>query len=504
MGSKDNYRLLVEKLDQFIRKYYLNQLIRGSLYSVGLILLLFLGMSLLEHYFYFNSAVRKVLFFSFIGVSGAALFFWVITPMLRYFHLGKIISHQQAAQIIGEHFADVKDKLLNVLQLKEQVNSASQKELIMASIDQKSEQIKLVPFRSAINLNQNRKHLRYALPPLLLLLIILFAAPSMIKDSTKRLINNNKKFERPAPFSFVIEAKDLSVVQFEDYPLTVKIEGEELPNEVFIDIDNYQYRLAKESADLFTYRFSNVQKEVDFRLFSTGVRSDEYTLEVLKKPNILGFDVKLDFPAYTQRKDEALNSIGDIVVPVGTNIDWVFNAQNTDNINIQFASDKDLAETKRFSDELFTYKKRALKDESYKLFISNEMLPKADSISYTITVIPDLYPTIKAEKFQDSTENKLLFFVGEASDDYGLKSLTFNYRVKHQDGSEEPLQTMPLEKNGLKQLQYDHAFDMNELALKPGDEVTYFFEVFDNDAVNGSKSSRTHLMVFAMPTVEEV
>lgn len=503
MATKDNYRLLIEKLDQFIRKYYINQLIRGSLYSIGLILVLFLATSLLEYYFFFGTGMRKVLFFSFAGISLAALTGWVLFPLARYFRLGPVISHEKAATIIGDHFTDVKDKLLNVLQLKQKADTEAQKDLILASINQKSESIKLIPFKSAIDLGQNRKYLRYALPPLMLLLVILFAAPSMIKDSTNRLINNGKKFERPAPFSFVIDQENLSVMQFEDFPLSVTIEGEELPNEVFIDIDDYQYRLTKEAPNLFTHRFVNVQKDTPFKLYSTGVASDKYTLEVLLKPNILGFDVNLDYPAYTQRKDESLNSIGDIVVPVGTNIDWVFNSQNTDDINIKFSSQEELEATKRFSDELFTFKKRAMLDESYKLFISNEMLPNADSISYSITIIPDLYPSIGAEKFVDSTNTKLLFFVGEASDDYGLSSLTFNYQITHQDGRQEALQTIPLRKANGKQTQYDHTFDLNELSLKPGDEVNYYFEVYDNDAVNGNKSARTNLMVFSTPTVEE-
>ena len=92
MAIQDNYQLLIQKLDQFIRKYYVNQLIKGSLYSIALILILFLGMNILEHYFYFNTGIRKVLFFSFLGISSLALVFWVITPLLNYFQLGKIIS----------------------------------------------------------------------------------------------------------------------------------------------------------------------------------------------------------------------------------------------------------------------------------------------------------------------------------------------------------------------------------------------------------------------------
>lgn len=498
----DNYRLLVEKLDQFIRKYYVNQLIRGALYSVGLILVLFLTMSLLEYNFYFNTTVRKMLVYSFIGISGLALIRWVFSPMLHYFQLGKLISHEQAASIIGSHFTNVKDKLLNILQLRQQSDTAANKDLILASINQKSEEIKPVPFKAAINLSQNRKYLRYALPPLLLLLILLFAAPSIIRDSTFRLLNSGKEFFRPAPFKFVLEEKKLSVVQFGDFPLKVRIEGDQLPNEVFIEVDKVQYRLTKEAPDLFSYQFNNVQKDMEFNLSAGSVDSKDYTLEVLKKPNIVGFDIKLDYPTYIGRKDEEIASVGDLVVPAGTRIDWVFNAENTDNIRIQFAGGK-MEDIKRFSDDLFTFKKQAFKDEPYKVFISNQLVPKGDSISYSITVIPDLYPNINAEKFLDSTDNKVLYFIGEATDDYGLRSLSFNYQIKKANGQKANLQTLKLSNPDGKQTRFDHIFDLRALELKPGDEVDYYFEVYDNDGVNGNKASRTNMMVFAMPTVEE-
>lgn len=503
-ANKDSYQLLIEKLDQFIRKYYVNQLIRGFLYSVALILALFLIFNVLEYNFYFDKGVRKGLFYSFIGASSLALIGWVFLPLLRYFRLGSVISHEQAADIIGDHFGNVKDKLLNVLQLKQQIGEVSNADLILASIDQKSEEINPVPFRSAIDLSKNRKYLRYALPPLLLLLVILFAAPSIIKDSTKRIINNNQEFEREAPFSFKLENDELRVKQFEDFPLTVTVEGEALPNEVFITIDNYQYRLNKENANTFSYRFSNVQKETEFNLFSSGVESEDFTLDVLLKPNITGFDIDLDFPSYTGRKDESLTSIGDIVVPVGTNINWLFNALHTDDIGMKFSSKTDLVAANRSGEQNFSYKKKAMRDETYKLYISNADLPNADSISYSITVVPDLHPTINVEKFVDSTDNKLLFFVGEASDDYGLLNLSFNYRITKYKGGQGQLQSIKLPKDNNRTVQYDYTWDLETLELAPGDELTYYFEVFDNDAVNGSKSAKTNIMTFDMPTLEEM
>lgn len=501
--SQDNYQLLIEKLDGFIRKFYMNQLIQGVLYSTALLLVLFLGLNFLEHYFYFPAATRKVLFWSFVLISAGALGKWVFVPLIHYFNLGKIISHEQAAQIIGDHFPDVKDRLLNVLQLKNQYDSDQSQELILASINQKSEKIKLVQFKSAIDLSQNKRYLKYTLPPLLLLILIMVVNSSMITDSTWRLLQNNQEFEKPAPFQFEVTDDKMEVVQFDDYPLTVKVDGEVLPDEVFIDLDNVQYRLTKENQNTFSYTFSNVQKDVDFRLFSGPVISNEMELKVLKKPNIANFEVMLDYPAYLNRKDEQLQNIGDLVLPQGTQVNWVFQAENTDTILMGF-SNKEKSSLERRSDELFTFKKRAMKDETYKLYVSNKNLPNADSISYTLSVIPDQYPVIKAEQFKDSTDRRLQYFAGEAADDYGIRKITFNFRIKRA-GAEQPeaIQTEPLRAGKDKQARFDYTFDMYPLDLKPGDEVTYFFEVWDNDGVNGSKSSRTNLMLFNMPTSDE-
>ena len=504
MPQPDNYTLLIQKLDQFTRKYYINQVIRGLLYSTGLILLLFLAMALLENYFYFSTTGRKLMFFSFVGVSVVALVGWVLLPLAHYFRLGSVISHEKAAQIVGSHFTNVKDKLLNVLQLRHQADAQSGQELILASINQKSAEISPVPFRNAIDLRDNRRYLRYALPPLLLLLVILAVNAGMITDPTERLLKNGQTFERPAPFQFSLqEQDDLTVVQYEDFPITVEVDGEVLPNEVFIDVDDYQYRMTKTGPGTFTYTFNGVQKETDFRIFSGLVETERYALNVLKKPNILGFEIKLDYPAYTGRKDETLANIGDLVVPIGTKLDWVFNSQYTDQLSLAFSGNADEIATERFSDELFTYQKRALKDERYQLFVSNDDLPRADSVAYSISVIPDQYPVIKVEKFEDSLDTKTLYFVGDAADDYGLSSLTFNYRVKKEDGAQGELRSESMGIKRGKQARYSHLWNVAELELSPGDELTYYFETYDNDAVNGRKSARTNVMVYSVPTEEQ-
>ena len=501
--KNEDYVSLIRKIDTFIRKYYLNQLIRGVLYSAGALLVLFLLFSILEYAFYFERGVRKLMVYSYLGVSFIALGKWVFLPLMHFFRLGSIITHQQAARIVGQHFPTVSDKLLNILQLSEQADKEASTDLLMAGIQQKTQEIRLVPFPKAINLGQNRKYLKYALPPLLILLILLVASPTIITESTTRLIQNNRDFEREAPFSFLVNEDGLEVVQYDNFQLTVQVEGQVLPADMLIEVDDYQYRLKKIDQRTFQYTFNKVQNTTSFQLSASGFESKLYTLNVLPKPNLAGFEVALDFPAYTGRRDERLENIGDLVVPAGTAITWTFQTDHTDKITAQFSEQAEAVELDRISESGFLLSKKAMKDERYTLFISNKDLPVSDSIRYSLSVIPDLNPSITVKKFIDSTAQNLLYFVGDASDDYGLISLSFNFQVTREDGTEEGWQTQKLGTPSGRQLQYDYQWDLNELELKAGDEVSYYFEVFDNDAIHGSKAARTNQMLFKMPTQEE-
>ncbi len=513
MQSTNTYLALVERLDQFIRKYYLNQVIRGSLYTLGAVGACFLAVALLEGNFYFDRLGRKTLFFGFLAISGAAASYWVLLPLTRYFRLGSVISHEKAAAIIGDHFGDVKDKLLNLLQLGREaeahtadarVTSGVSEDLLLASIDQKSAELQPVPFRRAIDLNENRRYLRYALPPLLLLICFLVAAPSLITDSTFRLMRNNEDFERPAPFRFVLPKGDLSVVQFENYPLLVEVEGDVIPSEAFINLDGNEYQLKHEGGGRFSYEFQQVAEDVQFRFSSGEVASRSYELAVVKKPNLLGFTVQLDYPGHTGRTDETVDNLGDLTVPEGTRMTWLFEADNTEAVEMRFGESPtaQLDSATREGQELFRFDRRVMRSTAYTVVTGNTALPRADSVRYGVSVISDQNPSISAERFVDSSQRNVLFFAGEASDDYGLSVLRLVYTRTPSRG--KPVtQTVALQRPSGKTATFDYTFDIEKLSLKPGEELSYYFETLDNDGVNGAKSARTPVETYRKKTLEE-
>ncbi|MES2591596.1 MAG: DUF4175 family protein [Bacteroidota bacterium] len=510
----NNYQSLIEKLDEFIRKYYKNQLLRGLIYSSGLVLLFFISVTVLEYYAHFNTSVRTVLFYSFIVASVFILVNYVAIPLSKLYKLGKVISYESAAAIIGRHFSNVQDKLLNTLQLQQQSAesgfSTQHSELLSASINQKIKELNPIPFTSAIDLSENKKYLKYAFIPVLLIAVILFSAPSIIKDGTNRLVKHADYFEKQAPFQFVITNNDLKAVTQEDFELKVKLTGDEVPDNVYVEIDGNEFKLDKENIVSFKYLFKNVQKSTVFQLVADGFKSKEYELVALLNPVLLNFDIALAYPKYLNKKDEVVKNTGDLVIPAGTKVSWSFNTQNTNLLRLNF-NDTSFA-VPAASENSFNYSARLFKDKMYSVTTANALLKSKDSVNYAINVIPDAYPQINVEEKKDTTSSKRFFFKGSVKDDYGFNKLTFNYRfiTSNDSASANDFKKLAINSTAVAinkavtQDQFFHRWDMNELGVSPGDQLEYYFEVWDNDGVTGSKSTRSSKMIFKAPTLKEL
>lgn len=504
-----DYDLLIHKLDGFIRKYYKDRLIRGALYSTGLLVLFFLAASLGEYFGRFGTTVRTGLFWALALVSALVLVRLVAIPLVKLFRLGAMIGHEQAAAIVGSHFPQVKDKLLNTLQLRGQAASnPRQQQLIEASIAQRSRELGPVPFAQAIDLRRNSRYLRYALPPLGVLLVLLLAAPSTITAPTKRLLAHGTEFLPEAPFTFTLLNKDLSVPENDDFDLQVEMRGAELPQQVFLEWNGQRIPLVHQEAARFTHRFRNVQQPVDFRLSADGFRSQPFHLATEANPALLGLTVALDFPPYLGLKNTVTNNTGDLTVPAGTRITWMADTRSADRLTIAFDDTTFALLPAQPGSQRFTASRRFLRSSAYTITPAHGALAAQAPAQYRVDVVPDLYPTIAVEEKADSTTPRQLYFKGDIGDDHGFKRLAFHYRfTAGGDSVPQPLREKTADialQPGTTRQTFFFAEDLTKLHLLPGDKLEYWFEVWDNDAVNGSKSARSTVRAFEAPTLKEL
>lgn len=499
--------ILLIKLDEFIRKYYKNQLLKGLIYTLALLLGAFLFLVITEYFANFQTTIRTILFYFFIITSVVVITKYILIPVLKLNKFGKIISYDEAAKIVGKHFSAINDKLINTLQLQRSSGSILSIELLNASINQKMEELNPIPFSSAINLSHNKKYLKYALPPVILFLLIFTIKPGIITDGAEHLLYHQTYFEQPAPFQFSISNKNLIAIQQQDFILEMHLKGNEIPNEVFITVDGIEHKMEKSDKLKYTYTFNNVQKNIDFNFNAAGFNSKQYELSVLPKPILIKFNTQLIYPAYLNKKNETLSNIGDLQLPQGTKIKWTFFTKNTEIIYLNFIDS--IVKSEQTNDDEFSFSKQVMQSVSYSIKTGNDFLKQnPDSINYSLNVIPDQIPAIDVSEKIDSLNTQNIYFSGSIKDDYGFTRLIFKYTLSGKDslGNGFSKQSeIPIGINKQNSTQpYFYFFNAANFNLQPGDKIEYYFEVWDNDGVNGSKSAKTNIMLFKAPSIDDI
>ena len=504
---------ILQALDAFIRKYYKNLLLKGVLCAVGIVLTLYLAAVLLEHFGWLSRAGRALLFWGGLAAVAAVLAWLVVRPLLKMAGLGKRIGRPEAARIIGRHFPEVSDKLLNLLQLMESSEfgvRSSENDLLLAAVEQKTAELRPVPFLSAIDLKGNRRYLKYALPPLAVLLVLLLAAPRTLTGPSKRIVNYRTVYERPAPFAFRVLNDELSAMQGDDYLLEATTEGEARPAEVTVCVEGRRYRMKAEGGR-FSYFFRQLNASQTFHLEGGGVASQDYRLEVLPNPSVLSFRMLLSYPAYTRRESETVLNLGDAAVPEGTVVRWLFQTQDADCLCFEEESGKWKVESGVDGNGRAEVSRRVMDNMDYAFCVSRlttdhrPLTTTSDTLRYSLSVIKDALPMIAVEEVVDSLHPDRRLFRGRIKDDYGFSRLVFVHKtVNTKDTTRNAVSEAEIALGGDASQEFYFSFNTAELTLAPGDELTYYFEVSDNDAIHGPKTARSQVFEVKIPTEEEL
>ena len=489
------FSIIQQKLEEFIKKYYTNELIKGAILFFAIGLLYLLITLLVEYFLWLNPLGRRILFWAFVIVELGLFIRFIAFPLAKLFKLQQGIDYMQASKIIGNHFPQVNDKLLNVIQLNQ---NQRESELLAASIDQKATELQPVPFKSAVNFKNNAKYLKYAAIPILV--FILFSAlggMDIFSSSYKRVVHYDTAFEPPAPFSFIVVNGDLNAVENKPFNLKIRTQGTAIPENASINYGGETYYMQQTAPGLFEYTFQQPVESIDFSLKANKVSSREYTLDVVKTPTLLNFEMVLDYPSYIGKRDETLKSTGNATIPEGTLVKWNVATKNTDAVTLKTADTSFSFTSKSKS---FNFEKGVYNKFDYAITTSNEKLKDYENLAFTLNVVKDQYPEIDVQSKQDSTNTQRVFFLGQISDDYGLTKLRLVY---FPEGGEKQAKTQALPLNKTNFDQFTYTFPGN-LPLTEGVSYEYYFEVFDNDAIHNYKSSKSGIYSFRKLTKDEL
>lgn len=487
--------LLTGKLREYKRKLYLSRLIKGLIIALILIFGLISLTSVLEFGFNFDTAIRKVLFFGLLLLFLGAIVYWIIIPLLYLSGLLPQISDENASREIGKYFPEVDDKLLNTIQLS---HTQSDNSLIIASINRRMEDMKLVPFTKAVDFSINWRYARILGLLIVIVVITSLAFPSALVDSSKRIVNYNKEYIPEAPFTFQVENKSLNAFRNEDFRLKVKMEGSSLPETVFLNVNDRDVKMTAVASDQFEFNFNKPYQNIRFHLNAAGFRSGEYQLNILSRPEIGSFNIELDFPRHTRKASESINNVGNLQIPEGTKATWLINAKEANNVWLAVSDPADSLAAEE-ANNVFSVSDRFMKSTGYEIKSENEYSANKEKLAYNIEVIKDELPAIRNEFFADTVLFEYVIVAGSISDDYGIRSLEL---VAKRDNETTKVK-IPATINSLQQTYY-FRWNLDSLDLVDDEQLEVYVEVTDNDAINGFKKVKSPSYLFKVPGKAEI
>ena len=517
MGSESKYFVeVLKKLEDFIRKEYLQFILFGLQAFVIAVLANFTFYSFLELIGNFNSTLRTILFVLFVLVFIGLFIFLLIRPILKYFGAVKQETYFEAAIKTGKHFPEVKDDLLNSMQLvsedkKSRLYSAI---LIDAAFKNIYNRIKNLNFQSVINFDRVKKITPYFAGTIVLCLALVIFVPGM-KAASYRLVNFNKEFIPPPKYIFEINPGNKEITKGDKLKISVKVKGPRL-NEISFamrneeDAEFIEQKLFHDSSGTFNLEINSVKSSFKYFAEAEGVTSNLFEIRVIDRPVVKTLEIEIIPPSYSNIPKTVQKDNGNIQSLIGTRV--VINLSSTKNLKeskLEF-SDSSLIDLK-IDEESATGYFTVKKDNNYRIQLVDENgNENLTPITYEIKAIYDAFPAIELVSPNQNTilaSDNRVALLAKASDDYGFSKLLLNYRLSASRYETPRVEfksiEIPITKSQLE-LGISYIWNCTPLNLAVDDVVTYYLEIFDNDIISGPKSSRTQSFTIRVPSLDEI
>ncbi len=517
------------------RKENIIIVLSGLFNSISVLMSIMLVVSFVEFVARGNEAFRTALAIIILLVTATAFFIYLFPRLLRSFGIKDLPNIDAMALRIGDIYPDIKDRLCNAIQLLNNVGkSRTSSELAYAAFGQVYDNSNDKDFDKVIEKRSlKRSFLIFFITGLVSLGIIGFS----LSESFERVVNFNKSYLPPAPFTIKPEKDTITAMRGDK--VVIKIIGKgKIPDNIKLFIKEGsqeefdEYLLRHDTNNVYSYEITSIKNSMVYyataEWLSQTLEIKECYVHVIDKPIIRSLSGNINFPSYTKLSSLQFTE---------TNAD--ISALKGSVININITSNKNLAEayivqetrkSNRYEIEDSTisiidtsYIKMSVSDKkargSYRISNSGEYyikiidkdgLSNEDPVKFTISALTDDYPTINLLSPLMNVrlnEDAILPIKVSISDDYGFSSLRLYYRIvasRYVPPQEKfSFVNIPMLSKDLS-IEIPYIWDLNKIGISPQDIFEYYIEIADNDVISGPKTARTQSLAVRLPSLEEM
>ena len=437
----------------------------------------------------------RLILFIFFGILFFVFVLSSIMLLLRRIGILNGLTNYAIATKLQSDFPFLKDYFYTYYDL---FKNAQISGLAVAAIRQKAKVLNSVSLKdsSSLKITSSYYKLLFLFVGILTALTLFLYKPVLI--GLDAVISFDQNYVYPSPYSIDIVEEQLHVLQGNDFELQFSVEGEMLPNSLYIFVGDSKLLLRKIGVNTYTYPFHQVNIPISFIIGTSKYKSKVYRLNVLYRPKIQRVVNKIVYPKYLGLKDTVLHTLTDLQLPEGTSISYSIGVKNIDSVLLNNSS----RGIDFINDTSLNLIMNLRCDTSLYFYFAGINLDLDTNLVLNLKAIKDLKPTIDFEVFPDSIKPDYYNFRGIVSDDYGFSSLHLYY--SYDSVGLKSLKSIRLPISAKSNIfEFSYVMDFNFLR-ELTHEANVYFVVSDNDGVNGFKTTKSAEIPIKILSIEEV
>lgn len=498
---------IIDRLRAYHFKKWQNRLILGLFKALLWSFSFAFTLIFVEYFAWFSNQVRELLFYIFILFSLLIFVFFTQKAVYQLFRKLGDIDFKQLAREVGTFLPqNYSDELLNYLQLNEQMRFNAN-DLITAAVLQKEVQLIQFKFQDYLKKEDFRRPIMALFLFLLIGSVGQFVFPAFFKKPALRLWNYSYHYSKDLPFEFIVQNNPLFAIAGESTEIRLFLKGDKHPNEVFILWNGERIPMKlKGDAHHFVGTLPVLSSSSLIQFEAGSYFSDPILLELVYRPGIQNCKITLKYPNYLKKANEELYQVANLKIPEGTVVTWHLDAYYADQLGIYLSKTKEILWAKHFPfSSSYKVEKHLFHSNGYQIIASNKKLPLQKSLEQNIEVVPDQKPKVHFQVIEDTLYYRFKVIKLDLEDDYGINRLNLRYQIerKSMKVTDKYIRnvTIPLD---LSRISLDYIWRQDSLNLQPGDRLVYYFEVFDNDGIHGSKMGQSEKVVWEYPSKQDL
>ncbi len=323
-------------------------------------------------------------------------------------------------------------------------------------------------------------------------LALLLLGPAQLRHGASALLFPTRDAGAVNPYSILVEPGDVTIARGSDQIIAAQLQGfENEAVQVFFKSESSEafdrLSMLPDGGDGFELLLLSVDQNTEYFVESAGIRSATFEIEVADLPYVDRLELEYRFPSYTGLPPRTVEVGGDIAALKGTTVTLrVFPTMLTPGGRLLV--DSQPVELVDEGDGTLTGSLTVQTDGYYHIELARadgSLVPA--SPQYTIDVLTDQPPSVSFSKpGRDTRASTIeeLFLEARADDDFGVAELLLIYSV---NGG--PADTISMfDGRSVPEVTAGHTLYLEEFGLEPGDLVSYYAQVNDNNRAPESRA----------------